>query len=413
METLRFLMVSTHFPPQHLGGDAIFVDYLSRELIKRGHEVHVLHNPAAYELLRKSKNSGASKEPQGGPSRHVYSSRTGRMDPVMALFLGRWARAERMLRDLENEIKPDVVHWHNTRGFIGKPFPIKNTVSLYTTHDYTPVCPRSMLLRPDLKACENPRLCTICCLKWRKPPQLWRIGNRRVLRYSPELKVISPSEFVARRFRKEGVEVYRVLRGFVPDYSQNYTITESPKDSLVYLGLLEKHKGVETLLDAFIRSREKQEFRLHMIGEGTLKGRLRARAAEGKVADRVVIPGYLPRKEVEEIRRSSVAQIVPSTWYENAPATALEAFSLGVPVVASNIGGISEIIGPDSGSMTFRPGDVEQLAEILVTLWNEKDQMTEQRRKARKAYETRFRPDIHVAEYLRIIEELGGSQERF
>ncbi len=329
----------------------------------------------------------------------------------MALFLGRWVRAERVLRDLEKEIKPDVVHWHNTRGFIGKPFPIKDTISLYTTHDYTPVCPRSMLLLPNLKACENPRLCAICCLKWRKPPQLWRIGNRRVLRYSPELKVISPSEFVARRLRKEGVEVYRVLRGFVPDFSQNYPITESPKDSLVYLGLLEKHKGVETLLDAFIRSRDKQEFRLHMIGEGTLKGRLIARAAEGRVADRVVIPGYLPRQEVEEIRRSSVAQIVPSTWYENAPSTALEAFSLGIPVVGSNIGGLPEIIGPDSGSMIFRPGDVEQLAEILVTLWDEKDRMTEQRRKARKAYETRFRPEIHVTEYLRIVGELGRTRD--
>ena len=405
METLRFLMVSTHFPPLHLGGDAIFVDYLSRELIKRGHEVDVLHSPAAYELLRKRTAAPPAKALEGGPTVHHFTSRLGRMSPLMALTLGRWSQAERALRQLADRLKPDVVHWHNTRGFIGRPFPIAGALSLYTVHDYTPVCPRSTLLRPSMRVCEEPVLCTVCCMRWRKPPQLWRTGGRRVLRYHPDLKLLSPSEFVAKQLAEDGVTVHRVLRGFVPDLAQTYGLSESVDESIVYLGLLEKHKGVEVLLDAFIRTRNEQGFRLRILGEGTLRTKLRLTANQSGVSDRVETPGFLPRKEVEQLRRNAVAQIVPSTWYENAPSTALEAYSLGVPVVASDIGGLPEIVDASAGSKIFRPGDSRQLGEILVSLWNDRGSMAEAKRKARRAYETRFRPDIHVDEYLKLVKE--------
>ena len=44
METAKILMVSTFYPPYHLGGDAIHVKYLADELSKAGHEVHVIHS---------------------------------------------------------------------------------------------------------------------------------------------------------------------------------------------------------------------------------------------------------------------------------------------------------------------------------------------------------------------------------
>ena len=411
MDTQKFLMISTHYPPYHLGGDAVFVDYLSRELVARGHEVHVYFNPAAYELLR-GQNLVVQPKPDIGPQVHPYSSATGRMDPFVALSLGLWGRPQKRLEELIRITKPDVVHWHNPRGFVGRPFAVPGSVTLYTTHDYTPVCPRSNLLKPDMRLCDEARLCTLCCMRWRKPPQLWRIGRRRVFRFPQDLKVISPSEFVARRLEAEGVAVHKVLRCFVPDLGKHFHREGSTDDTIFYLGLLEMHKGVHTLLDAFAKSSHEQGFRLYIVGEGTLKESLRSKVAGLGLSERVSIPGFLDRTEVETVRRNAVAQVVPSVWYENAPSVVLEAFSLGIPVIASNIGGLPELVTAESGSRTFRPGDSNELAELLIAAWRERGNLSERRRQAREAYLSRFRPEIHVAAYLQMIEELQAGERR-
>ena len=210
MESLRFLMISTHFPPHHLGGDAVFVENLSRELIKLGHEVHVLHNPSVYEVIRKTHDSNKNDSTDDGIHRHVFRHRSAKFDTLNALTLGIDGRAKSHAANLARTIQPDVIHWHNTRGFIGVP-PYSEERQPYTHHmTMVRVCPRSNLFRPDLRECERARWCTICCTKWRKPPQLWRIGSKRVLEYPDDMKIIAPSDFLANRLRKEGVRVTHI-----------------------------------------------------------------------------------------------------------------------------------------------------------------------------------------------------------
>jgi len=408
METLRFLMISTHFPPYHLGGDAVFVEYLSKELVRRGHEVHVFHNPAIYKLLRSADPAMPRTEGELDATRHQYSSSLGQYEPIMALTLGRWGRARSKLTELEKELNPDVIHWHNTRGFIGKPFPFPGRVSLHTSHDYMPVCPRSNLLKPGMNLCNDPKWCTVCCMRWGRPPQLWRMGRRRVLRFDDELRVISPSEFLANRLKSEGIPVHKVLPLFVPDISGNLPVTPHERDTLVYIGLLDKHKGVDVLLNAFCKCSTKQDFKLWIIGEGPMKQSLALKAEQSGVKERVIIPGYLERMEAEKIRMNAAAQIVPSVWYENAPLTVMEALSLGVPIIGSNIGGLPEMIGHEAGSEVFEPGDEARLSELIISLWNQRSTLEERCRRARTTYELRFTPEIHLAEYIRLVKALGG-----
>jgi len=407
METLRFLMATTHFPPEHLGGDAVFVEYLSKELLRRGHEVHVFHSPASYELLRDARPIVPDAAVDGGLKRHRYISKLGRLYPVLSLSLGLWGGAENSLKELTRDVKPDVVHWHNTKGLIGRPFESDGALCLYTAHDYTTVCPRSNLLRADMSICRTPKLCTICHLRWRKPPQLWRAGkNRRVVSIPEQMKIISLSDFVAKRLGEDGIRVHKIIRGFVPDRGGDVGRDSSSPDTIVYVGLLEYHKGLLQLLDAFIKTRDEQGFKLAIIGEGTLKGELKRRVEKHGLGDRVSIPGFLSREEVEATRKASAVQIVPSVWYENAPSTILEAYSLGLPVIASDIGGLPEIVGPDSGSVLFPMGDVDRLARLLVDAWLTRDSLNARRRMARKTYETRFSPDAHLSHYLKTISEL-------
>jgi glycosyltransferase involved in cell wall biosynthesis len=137
-----------------------------------------------------------------------------------------------------------------------------------------------------------------------------------------------------------------------------------------------------------------------------MKESLRRQAEQWKLTNRLQIPGYLSRDAVENIRKDAVAQVVPSIWYENAPSTAVEALSLGVPVIASDIGGLPEMVTADSGSETFPAGDVHELADLLVRFWDERNKLEARRGKARTTYETKFRPEIHIAEYLNTIKAM-------
>jgi glycosyltransferase involved in cell wall biosynthesis len=253
--------------------------------------------------------------------------------------------------------------------------------------------------------CERPMLCQTCLLRWKKPPQVWRMGSRRVIRLPEKMGVICPSDFMARRLERDGVATHHVLRNFVPDVAPPLSAEPSARDSIAYVGMLEPHKGPRTLLEAFSKSRDKQGFRLHVIGEGSLRSELNGRVRELGLADRVSVPGFLPRSEVESIRSGSAALVVPSEWPENAPLTVLESLALGVPVLASDAGGLPEIAGAESGSMIFKAGDVDSLASCIVSLWQNRPHLGEMKRKAREAYVSRFSPEVHIAQYLKIVHE--------
>lgn len=403
MESLKFLMISTHFPPYHLGGDAVYVEYLAKELVRLGHEVHVLHNPSVYGVVRKNRAPQEDKGIHDGIHRHIFRHRLARFETLNSLVLGIDGRANAHAAETVHEVGPDVVHWHNTRGFIGVPTIFGGETSIYTSHDYGSICPRSNLLRPDLRICEQARLCTVCCTRWRKPPQLWRAGSKRVLRLPEDMKVIAPSEFLANRLKSDGVEVAHVLRNFVPDPCPGGFVGERRDDVVVYLGMLEIHKGLRTLVRAFENSLQDQGFALDIIGDGSLREEVNRMAARSNASDRLHVHGFLGRDEAERLRGRAAAQIVPSEWFENCPLTILEAFASGVPVVGSEIGGIPEIVGPESGSRLFRPWDVDGLAKVLVDMWSERDEISSARTMARRTYESRFGSDAHMKGYIEIV----------
>jgi glycosyltransferase involved in cell wall biosynthesis len=400
MESLKFLMVSTHYPPAHLGGDARFVEYLSNELVRAGHEVHVLHSPYAFSLQRGFMPDLDEVTP-GGVHRHVHLSSFRRVDPVLGLALGRGPGSVRRFRELVARLKPEVIHWHNTKGFIGRPVASPSGLSLYTAHDFYAVCPRSSLLRPGQKLCQDPFLCQSCLLRWRKPPQLWRVLNMRAMRPPEGFTVISPSEFMARRLSRDGIRSGHILRNFAPD--RGVISSGSGGSRVVYIGILERFKGLMTLLEAFDRSRDAQGFELSVFGEGSLRAALEGRTRSLGLEGRVRIHGHVHLDEVKDTLRETAAVIVPSESYENAPLAALEALSMGIPVIGSDIGGLPEIVRPENGSSLFPPGDAVRLAEEIVGLWNSRGSLGERSKKARAAYEASYSPEAHLRSYMGIL----------
>jgi glycosyltransferase involved in cell wall biosynthesis len=122
-----------------------------------------------------------------------------------------------------------------------------------------------------------------------------------------------------------------------------------------YLGRINVEKGINTLIDAFRR-----------VGPGNWRVRIAGQAPDSldsfkQRADGLPIE-FVGWAEPFEFFRELDVLIVPSIWAEPLPRTILESYAIGVPVIGSNSGGIPDLIGPNSASWLFEPGNAEDLA---------------------------------------------------
>ena len=104
----------------------------------------------------------------------------------------------------------------------------------------------------------------------------------------------------------------------------------------------------------------------------------------------------VPASEVRDKMRGARCLVMPSVWYEACPMTILEAFSNGVPVIASDLGAMHEIITPGTEGQLFPPGDPDGLAQVVRTAFAEPDALRSMGLAARQAYERRFSPQANL-----------------
>ena len=100
--------------------------------------------------------------------------------------------------------------------------------------------------------------------------------------------------------------------------------------------------------------------------------------------------GQLPRDEVIAAMKGARCLIFPSEWYENFPMTIVESFACGVPVIASRLGAMQEIVEDGRAGLHFTPGDSEDLAAKVNWAWTHPSEMEEMGRQARAEYEFKY-----------------------
>jgi phosphatidylinositol alpha-1,6-mannosyltransferase len=140
---------------------------------------------------------------------------------------------------------------------------------------------------------------------------------------------------------------------------------------LLCVGRLVRHKGHEVLLDAVSKLPPHLEWRLVIAGEGPLLGPLTRLSAEKGLGSRVEFKTGLPDKDMErEYENASlfVLPSVPSRGVEGFGIVLLEAMAKGLPIVASNAGGIPEVLDNGACGVLVPPGDAGALAGAIVRL---------------------------------------------
>jgi glycosyltransferase involved in cell wall biosynthesis len=385
-------MTSTFYPPYHLGGDAVHVKYLAEELVKRGHEVHVLHSLDAYRVKRKSL---PEKAEINGVHIHTIKTRFN-LSSYMAYVFGNSSPILRKFEELVKEVKPDVVHNHNI-SLLGYGLLKKrgNYLNLYTAHDYWLICQQNNLLKNGSEICDDGS-CFLCSLKCGKPPQLWRHGKE--FRESVENIdiLIAPSNYVKDKISEKFNVKAVTIPNFVPE-PPSYIEPSGFSNFFLYAGVLEKHKGITTLIDVYKEISGEIDAKLLIVGAGNLRDKIKEYIKRNGLETKIALLGWLDHSLLYRLLKDANALIMPSLGPENCPLIALEALSLGTPIVASDKGGLPEIARKIDKDLIYNSSD--QLKKILLNF--NKNSYSSSSIKA--IYERYYSPEVYLKSYLKII----------
>lgn len=166
---------------------------------------------------------------------------------------------------------------------------------------------------------------------------------------------------------------------------------------VTYVGRLEHQKGVDWLLgSAATWLSQAPDCDILLVGKGPERANLEALCVELGIADRVHFLGWRP--DVAEILAASVALLLPSLW-EGMPNVVLQAMASSLPVVATDVEGVRELLGPEAGRQTVAYGDSVGLGRSLVRILSQPDEARQLGRRNRVRVEVEFTLRRMVAAY--------------
>lgn len=315
-------------------------------------------------------------------------------------LFGRTVWAPDSYRDFTKLLReePEIVHVHNSFPLISPSiyWACRNArvPVVQTVHNYRLLCAESNFFR-DGKPCED-------CLKgghWQGVIH----GCYRDSRLQTAAVALMLTVHHARKTWTEMVDCYIALTafsrsrylegGFPADLMKvkpNFVDPDPgkrPDDGsyALFVGRLDEQKGVRTLLRAWAQMPASATLRI--VGDGPSRPQLEA-MAQGY--SNVEFLGWLPRERVFESMKGARFLVFPSEWYENLPLAIIEAFACGVPVLASGLGAMQELVEHGRTGLLFRPGDPEDLARTMVHAWNQREYMVRLGHQARREYETKY-----------------------
>jgi glycosyltransferase involved in cell wall biosynthesis len=357
---LKFCMVTTFFGGHSFGGDAAYVDRLSRALLRRGHEVHVFHCADAFNAVR-GKHPLRPFTPPPGLRVHRLESKFGILSPLATQAFGRpYFKAEALRAELD-AVDTDVVHFHNI-SLVGGPGVLsmgRASVRLMTAHEHWLICPMHLLWKNGSKACDHAS-CVRCAVRGGRPPQYWRYTGA-VGRGLRELDgLIFPSRHALEEHRRRGIGAPLIhLPYFLPDDWSNGIEDHPPEPGerpyLAAAGRLVKMKGFQRLIPLM---RLLPEVDLRIAGTGPFEAHLR-KLAEGLT--NVKFEGLLGGSALARLFQGARAVVVPSLFPETFGYVVLEAFAVRTPVVVHQGGGALHETGVLSGGGLGYQTDAEML----------------------------------------------------
>lgn len=386
-------MVSNYFRPTEIGGAEMLTALLADALAARGHEIMVVTTcgPEQDGIVEEQQGTIAVRRffPPNVYWGYERKRRPGWQKLAWHLRDAWNPAAGRTFEALLDGFRPDIVHTHNIDGFSpviwsatrGRSIPV-----VHTAHDYHLLCPKATLLRA------NGEICTSADLLCRVPYRPW---YRKV---SESITVFcSPSQFLLDQHRDAGLrpDRFALVHNGTP---QSDAAEPAPFDGtlrLLYSGQLSTSKGVGLLLAAWRLLPKELPVSLDLTGKGPLTEEVAQAAAEDS---RLRPHGFVTIEEKEALFRRSHVLLFPSIWYENAPASIIEARTAGMALLVSKVGAIPEFVEDGRFGLHVPPADPVAWRDAIVRLSQSPSLVTNLRARARHGIE-HFSVDAMAARY--------------
>ncbi len=403
---MKILLVNKFLHPN--GGSETYIFGLGKTLRKMGHEVQYFGMEHEGRVVGNRVESYTSDMDfhAGGLAKLLY--------PFKIIYS---VEARKKIRKVLQDFEPDVVHLNNinfqitpsvideVRAFekkSGKPLRI-----VFTAHDYQWVCPNHMMMIPSTGA-----LCFACrggrfgnCTKNRC---IHNSRARSVLgtleadfyrwrrTYAKVDAVICPSRFMKEKLDTNHLFADKtlVLYNFIPEaVAAAGNVRESaeaaeraddgachsvqkqlPERYVLYFGRFSEEKGVKTLLKVC-----KELTEVSFVFAGT--GPLLENAAQ---AENIRNVGFVTGEALHKLIAGAAFSLYPSEWYENCPFSVMESQAYGTPMIASDLGGIPELLQDGVTGELFPAGDAKALYEKIKKLWERPELCAEYRENCKK-----------------------------
>ncbi len=390
---MRFCMVTTFYPPYHMGGDAIYVQSLARSLQRLGHVVDVVHCEDAYR-------AAGGTAPSAGPidddciTVHRLRHPLGFLSPLITQQTGMPGLKRKALESvLDRDF--DVIHFHNI-SLIGGPGVLslgRAGVKLYTLHDHWMICPTHVLWKNRERACDG-RTCWTCSVRSGIPPQLWRLGDFAQRRLDQIDILFAPSRFVADKHRENGIsrpiEVLPLFSRLDPGPLPARNARARPQ--FIFVGRITASKGIANLVEMFAGL---TDYDLAVAGVGDRKPELQARFAHRA---NIRFVGSLNAAELSALYAGATATIVPSLAPESLGLVALESFAHGTPVLTFATGGCGDAVRDAGAGVVCK--DMNELRAAVECIAHDPAMGAEFGRRARDVFESKYTERRHTADYL-------------
>lgn len=399
---LRFAVVTTFYPPYNFGGDGQAIRRLAHALVRRGHQVDVIHDEDAYRILAKGVEPAPLAEPDG-LRRHGLRSRVPGLSCLATQQLGHPVVHGRTIRRILAQ-GFDVIHFHNI-SLVGGPGVLSygEGVKLYTAHEHWLVCPTHVLWRHNREVCDS-RQCLRCVLNYKRPPQLWRRTSLLERQCRHVDAFLSLSDFSARKHQEFGFPFPMIsMPTFLADRDGDGPGRDPASPPyFLFVGRLERIKGLQDVIPQFTGEGRAE---LWIAGTGDFAPELKRLAGESR---RIKFLGQRPGDELAALYRNAIALVVPSVCFEVFPMVVLEAFKEKTPVIARGIGPFPEIVARSEGGLLFQTAD--ELAACLRALEQDPARRDTLGENGLRAFTAHWAESVAMARYMGVIDDIAARR---
>ncbi len=417
---MKILFVVHYFLPRHQAGTEIYTARLAKQLAAMGHETMVFTSedgPPGFMGFALEEDSW-----EGVP---VYRLKRGEPPDFQRSYQD--PDVDLIFREFLQAHQPDVVHFqHAFRLSAGMITECKSAgvPAALTLADYWFICPPILLLQPGFALCPGPgpEECARCgnaigtlysgaggrlvgkaleravqaahAAKRRLPPALvsglrsWRqrraladpgssLNRRKAMIEARQQSmrrtladadiIIAPSEFLRQKYIQAGMaggeKIIRSDYGFDKTPFRGLRRENSDHVRFGFIGTPVEHKGLHLAIEA-MNMLEDTDAELLVHGDLELFPGYAHRIKRMAKNPGIRFAGRFEHEDIAEVLSGLDAVVVPSLWYENSPLTIHEAFMAGAPVIASDVGGMAELV-QSGGGLTFRTGDASDLARVM------------------------------------------------